>query len=47
MIDFRNVLAHGYGVVDNAIVWDIVEHKLAPLLHRTLDLLGGRQERTE
>jgi uncharacterized protein with HEPN domain len=41
MIDFRNVLAHGYSVVDDTIVWDIVEHKVGDLLHRALDLLGS------
>jgi uncharacterized protein with HEPN domain len=41
MIDFRNVLAHSYSVVDDTIVWDIVEHKLGALLDRAVDLLAG------
>lgn len=31
IIGFRNVLAHGYDVVDDRISWDIVQNKL-PLL---------------
>lgn len=34
IIGFRNVLAHGYDIISDEIVWDIVEHKL----------LGLRQE---
>src|SRR3712207_6186485 len=28
VIAFRNVLAHGYDVVDHAIVWEIIHHFL-------------------
>ena len=31
IIGLRNVLAHGYDVLDNEILWDIVENKL-PIL---------------
>ncbi len=31
IIDFRNILVHGYDVIRNERVWDIVEHRL-PLL---------------
>jgi uncharacterized protein with HEPN domain len=32
IIAFRNVLIHGYDVIDPAIVWSAVEVDLAPLL---------------
>lgn len=32
IIGFRNVLAHGYDVIDDAITWDVVQRKLPPLL---------------
>ena len=31
IIGFRNVLAHGYDVVDDRISWDIVQNKLPTL----------------
>jgi len=31
VIGLRNVLAHGYDVLENEILWDIVENKL-PIL---------------
>ena len=31
MIAFRNILVHGYADVDDQLVWDIVESKLAEL----------------
>ncbi len=31
IIGFRNILAHGYDVVSNELVWDIVENRLAIL----------------
>jgi uncharacterized protein with HEPN domain len=37
-IAFRNVLAHGYDVVDAAVAWDVVQHDL-PLLHRDVQAL--------
>jgi uncharacterized protein YutE (UPF0331/DUF86 family) len=33
MVGFRNILVHGYQVVDVSIVRDIVEHRLEDLLH--------------
>ena len=38
IIDFRNVLAHGYDVVSDHVVWDIVQNKL-PDLRREIDEL--------
>ncbi len=38
IIGFRNVLAHGYDVVSDNIVWDIVQNKL-PALRREIDEL--------
>lgn len=31
IVGFRNILAHGYDVIDQEIVWDIVRHHLLPL----------------
>jgi uncharacterized protein with HEPN domain len=38
IIGFRNVLIHGYGVVDHDKTWDIVQTEL-PLLRHELDEL--------
>jgi uncharacterized protein YutE (UPF0331/DUF86 family) len=32
MVGFRNILVHGYDIVDTAVVRDIVEHQLDDLL---------------
>jgi len=31
ILSFRNILAHGYDVIDHAIVWDIITNHLAAL----------------
>ena len=41
IIAFRNVLIHGYDVIDPAIVWSAVEVDLAPLLADVQALLGS------
>jgi uncharacterized protein with HEPN domain len=41
IIDFRNLLMHEYGEVDDQIVWDIVETRLESL---KLDVLRWKQE---
>ncbi len=33
LIGFRNVLIHGYGIVDDYLVWDLVETKLPVLIN--------------
>jgi uncharacterized protein with HEPN domain len=41
IIGFRNILVHGYDIVENAVVWDIVEKNI-PVLHKEiLSLLEG------
>ena len=47
IIDFRNLLSHGYDLVDTTIVWDIVQSDV-PVLHREVEellaSLGGLDE---
>jgi len=38
IIDFRNILIHGYAEVDDRLVWDVLETKL-PDLRREVDAL--------
>jgi uncharacterized protein with HEPN domain len=38
IIAFRNILIHGYAIVDDRLVWDIVETKL-PVLRREIEAL--------
>lgn len=40
IISFRNVLAHGYDVVDNALVWEIVNEYLPTLITEVEGLLA-------
>jgi uncharacterized protein with HEPN domain len=41
IISFRNILIHGYDLVEDAVVWDVVTKDL-PLLHsQVLKLLGN------
>ena len=36
IIAFRNILVHGYDIVDDAVVWDVVQNHL-PVLVKHLD----------
>ncbi len=38
IINFRNILVHGYDMVDNEVVWGVIERELA-LLHREAESL--------
>ena len=39
IITFRNILAHGYDIVSDPIVWDIIESNLGLLLEETKAIL--------
>ena len=41
IVGFRNLLIHGYAVVDDHIVWGLVESKLSPLRTAIAALLGS------
>jgi uncharacterized protein with HEPN domain len=40
IIAFRNILIHGYDVVENAIVWDVIQNNLTPLLNQVRQLIN-------
>jgi len=40
IIGFRNILAHGYDVVDQRLVWDVVRNHLPALRQHVSDLLN-------
>jgi uncharacterized protein with HEPN domain len=39
IVGFRNILIHGYDVVDNAVVWDIIKNYLPPLHEQVKSML--------
>jgi len=41
IVAFRNILIHGYDVVDNHVVWDVVQLNLTPLYERITSLLAA------
>ena len=43
IIGFRNILIHGYDLVDHGVVWDVIETHL-PLLRREVQDLLSRGE---
>jgi uncharacterized protein with HEPN domain len=40
VVAFRNILIHGYDIIDNHVVWDVVQRKLPPLLNEVVLLLN-------
>ena len=40
IISFRNILIHGYDVVDSAVVWDVIQRDL-PELHNEVKAMIG------
>ena len=38
IVDFRNILIHGYADVDDRVVWDVVQNKV-PALRREVEAL--------
>jgi uncharacterized protein with HEPN domain len=45
IVDFRNVLAHGYDLVDDGVVWNAIQSRLPTLLQETIALI--RETETE
>lgn len=46
IVAFRNVLAHGYAVIDDEVVWEVATTKVSRLLEtldRLLDGVGGTE----
>ncbi|MEX2315697.1 MAG: HepT-like ribonuclease domain-containing protein [Pirellulales bacterium] len=41
IVAFRNILIHGYDIVDDNVVWDVVQNNVAPLLARVNTLLSA------
>ena len=41
IIAFRNILIHGYAEVDDRLVWDILENRVAKLHEEVSALLGS------
>jgi len=39
IVAFRNILIHGYDVVDNDVVWDVIQGDLPVLLEQVTTLL--------
>jgi len=40
IISFRNILIHGYDIVENAVVWDVIQQDLPKLHNQAENLLG-------
>lgn len=41
IVDFRNVLTHGYDLIDHRIVWSTIDEEVPVLLAEVEVLLGG------
>jgi len=39
IISFRNILIHGYDIVDNTVVWDVIQQDLPKLHSQVKNLL--------
>lgn len=39
IIAFRNILIHGYDVLDHEVIWKVIQNDLPPLLQRVTILL--------
>jgi uncharacterized protein with HEPN domain len=42
IVAFRNILIHGYDVVDNHVVWDVIQYNLVPLHTQVVSLLSEK-----
>jgi uncharacterized protein with HEPN domain len=42
IVDFRNVLIHGYDLIDHRIVWSTIAEKIPVLLTEVESLLSAR-----
>lgn len=40
LVAFRNILIHGYDIVDNHVVWDVIQNNLVPLHAQVVLLLN-------
>jgi uncharacterized protein with HEPN domain len=40
IIAFRNILIHGYDILDHAKIWQVITHDLAPLESQVTELLA-------
>ncbi len=45
LINFRNILIHGYAEVDDYLVWDLLQHKL-PILVQEIEVLFDQNDAT-
>jgi len=43
IISFRNILIHGYDVIEDPIVWDVITKDL-PLLYEQVQILLGKKD---
>jgi|ERR1700722_8050015 len=44
IVAFRNVLIHGYHMIDDAEVWRVIEHSLPVLLGEVQEMLGTAKD---
>jgi len=44
IIAFRNILIHGYDVIDDRVVWDVIERDLPALHDRAASLLAQEHD---